>query len=414
MLPRWSFLQRLAVLALLALAACTPAGPQLIGNPQNPYPQSNPPKVGDIAHLPTGTPVTIDQLLDVAGDVRVVYFGETHDNPASHRMEATLLGGLEKRHPGQMALGLEMFSRSQQPILDRWVAGELSEKEFLRQAHWYEQWNMNFAYYRELLNLARERKIPVIALNAEKSLVKAIRGKPVVELSAEERAKIPALDLTDPYQRAQTLAILGDHSHDGFSAAGFVRAQTLWDETMAESIANYLASPQGTNRHLLVCAGGDHVRFGFGIPRRAFRRLPASYLLVGGQEINLPPDKQDRLMQVEVPEFPMVPYDFLAYLDYEDLPEKPVLIGIMFEPVKDGKGLLVKGVMPDSNGERAGLKKGDILLQMDGRVLKESFDLIYATQQKHPGDQTLFKVLRDDKQLDIKVDFRAGTSHHGG
>lgn len=414
MLPRFAFLQRLAVLALLALAACTPAGPQLIGNPQNPYPQSNPPKVGDIIHLPTGTPVTIDQLLNVAGDARVVYFGETHDNPASHRLETTLLDGLEKRHPGEMALGLEMFSRSQQPILDRWVAGELSEKEFLRQAHWYEQWNMNFAYYRQLLNLARKRKIPVIALNAEKSLVRDIRSKPVVELSAEERAKIPSLDLTDPYQRAQTLAILGDHSHGGFSPDGFVRAQTLWDETMAESIAHYLASPQGLNRHLLVCAGGDHVHYGFGIPRRAFRRLPVSYLLVGGQEINIPPDKQDRLMQVEVPEFPMVPYDFLAYMGYEDLPEKPVLIGIMFEPVKDGKGLLVKAVQPDSNGERAGLKKGDILLQMDGKPLKESFDLIYPTQQKHPGDQALFKVLRDGKQLDIKVDFRPGTSHHGG
>jgi uncharacterized iron-regulated protein len=408
------FLVPLAALGLLLLAACVPAGPQLIGDPQNPYPPAKPPKVGDIIHLPTGTPVTIDQLLDVAGDARVVYFGETHDNPASHRMEATLLDGLEKRRPGQMALGLEMFSRSQQPILDRWVAGELSEKEFLRQAHWYEQWNMNFAYYRELLNLAREQKIPVIALNAEKSLVRDIRSKPVVELSAEERSKIPALDLTDPYQRAQTLAILGDHSHDGFSAAGFLRAQTLWDETMAESIANYLASPQGTNRHLLICAGGDHVRFGFGIPRRAFRRLPASYLLVGGQEINLPPDKKDRLMQVEIPEFPMVPYDFLAYMDYEDLPERTVLIGIMFEPVKDGKGLLVKAVQPESNGERAGLKKGDILLQMDGMVLKESFDLIYAVHQKHPGDQGLFQVLRDGKQLDIRVDFRPGTSHHGG
>ncbi len=62
MLPRLSFLQRLAVLALLALAACTPVGPQLIGNPQNPYPPANPPRVGDIVHLPTGTPVTIDQL----------------------------------------------------------------------------------------------------------------------------------------------------------------------------------------------------------------------------------------------------------------------------------------------------------------------------------------------------------------
>jgi uncharacterized iron-regulated protein len=403
----------LAALGLLLLTACAPAGPQLIGNPQNPYPLASPPKIGDFVHLPTGIPVTLDQLLNVAADARIVYFGETHDNPASHHLEVKLLDGLERRHPGQMALGLEMFSRSQQPILDRWVAGKLNEKEFLKQAQWYEQWNMNFAYYRDLLDLARKQKIPVIALNAEKSLVKAIRSKPVAELSAEEQAKIPSLDLTDPYQRAQTLAILGDHSHGGFSPDGFVRAQTLWDETMAESVANYLASPQGKNHHLLVCAGGDHVHYGFGIPRRAFRRLPASYVLVGGQEIDIPPNKQDRMMNVEVPAFPMVPYDFLAYVKYEDLPEKPVLVGVMFEKVKGGEGLLVKGVLPDSNAERAGLKKGDILLQMDGEPLKEGFDLIYAVQQKHPGDQAQFRVQREDKQLDVKVEFQSGSPPHG-
>lgn len=411
--PRFSFPHQLAAVALLAMTACAPAGPRLIGDPQNPYPPAIPPKVGDIVHLPTGTPVTVEQLLDVAGDARVVYFGETHDNPASHRMEVTLLDGLAKRHPGNMALGLEMFNRSQQPVLDRWVAGELSEKEFLKQAHWYDGWKMNFAYYRDLLDLARKRKIPVIALNAEKSLVKAVRGKPVTELSAEEQAKIPPLDLTDPYQRAQTLAILGDHSHGGLSPGGFLRAQTLWDETMAESVANYLSSPEGKNHHLLVCAGGDHVHYGFGIPRRAFRRLPVSYVLVGGQEINIPPDKQDRMMDVEVPAFPMVPYDFQAYLNYEDLPEKPVLVGVMFEKVKDGEGLIIKGVLPDSNAERAGLKKGDTLLRMDGEPLKESFDLFYAVQQKHPGDQAQFRVLRDGKQLDVKVEFQAGPSHHG-
>ena len=82
---------------------------------------------------------------------------------------------------------MEMFSRSQQPVLDRWVAGELDEKSFLKASHWFDSWKMDFDYYRDLLLFARDRHIPIVALNAEKSLVQAIRNKPVEELSAEEK-----------------------------------------------------------------------------------------------------------------------------------------------------------------------------------------------------------------------------------
>ena len=403
----------LAALGLLLLAACAPAGPQLIGNPQNPYPLTSSPKVGEFVHLPTGIPVTFDQLLNVAADARIVYFGETHDNPASHHLEVELLDGLDRRHPGQMVLGLEMFSRTQQPVLDRWVAGELTEKEFLKQSHWFSHWNMNFAYYRDLLNLARERRIPVIALNAEKSLVRDITVKSPAQLTPEQQAQLPEMDFKDPYQRAQTLAILGDHSHGKLGAEGFLRAQTLWDETMAESVARYLDSPAGENRRLLVCAGGNHVRYGFGIPRRVFRRLPLSYTIIGGREIEIPKSKQDRLMDVQLPEFPMVPYDFLAYLEYADLPSPPVKLGVMFEAAKAGPGLVVKQVVPDSNAARAGLQDGDILLQLDGADLDSSFDLIYAIEQKHPGDAGHLRLRRQGKELELDLTFKAGSAHHG-
>ena len=396
----------------LLLGACAPAGPRPMGNPENPYPLSSPPQVGEIVHLPTGTLVSSDQLLAIAGDARIVYFGETHDNPASHRLETMLLKGLEDRHPGQMALGLEMFSRSQQPVLDRWIAGELSEKEFLKESRWFEEWRFDFGYYRELLNLARERHIPVIALNAEKSMVRAIRGKSLAELTPEEQAQLPELDLNDPYQRAQTLAILGDHSHGKLSPEGFIRAQTLWDETMAESIARYLASPQGEERYLLVCAGGNHIRYGFGIPRRVFRRLPTSHTLIGGREIVIPDEKKDRLMDVKLPTFPMLPYDFLAFSAYESLPQQGVRLGVMIEPAPDGRGLLVTLVQPGSNAEKAGIRKDDRLLAMDGEELGDNFDLVYAVQQKHAGDRGELQVDRAGATLQVEVEFQATPPGH--
>jgi hypothetical protein len=263
---------------------------------------------------------------------------------------------------------------------------------------------MDFAYYRELLNFVRDRHIPLIALNADRKLVNAVRSRPLDQLSTEERARIPRMDLDDPYLRGMITAIFGHNSHTGMHLDGFLRAQILRDETMAESVAAYLQSPAGAGKHLLVCAGGDHVIHGVGIPRRVFRRLPASYVLIGGEELNLGPDKQDRIMDVDIPEFPMVSFDFLAYLDYENLPESGgVRLGVMFETAMTGRGLTVKKVMPDSAAEQAGLQPGDLLLTFDGEPLVESPDLIYAVKKKQPGDHALLQIERQGQPRDVDV-----------
>lgn len=392
-------------LCLFVLTACGPAGKHVMGDPQNPYPQQSQPQIGQIVHLPTGTIVSAAQMFVLAGDARVVYFGEIHDNPASHRLELQILQALAEIHPNRQALGMEMFSRTQQPVLDRWVAGELSEKAFLKESRWFENWNMDFDYYRDLLNFARERRIPIIALNADKNAVGMVRGKTPDQASAEEQARLPKLDLNDPYQRGLAAAIFGDHRHKGMQLDSFVRVQTLWDETMAESAVRFLESPSGKGMHLLVIAGGNHVNYGFGIPRRVFRRLPTSYLSIGGREIQIPADKQDRLMNVTLPEFPMVPYDFMAFLAYEDLPKTGVHLGVIIEPIPAGNGLVIKNVGRGSNAERAGLQQGDRLLTLDGETLTDPFDLVYGLKQKQPGSRGTLRVGRQDKTFTIDILF---------
>jgi uncharacterized iron-regulated protein len=394
------------------MTACAPVGKKVMGDPQEPYPLTVPPRIGQIVHLPTGIPVNQAQMLAIAGDARIVYVGETHDNPASHRLELQVLWALAERYPGRVALGMEMFARSQQPFLDLWTAGKLDEKAFLKQSHWFDNWNMDFAYYRDLLNFARLRHITVIALDAEKSLVRAVRSKPPEQLTPAERAQLPLLDLSDPYERGLVTAIFGVHGHGGMLLDNFVLAQIVRDETMADSAARYLASPEGEGKHLLVIAGGDHVSNGFGIPRRVFRRHPASYTIIGGKEINIQPEKRDRLMNVDIPDLPMVPYDFQVYQAYEDLPETVVRLGVMIEAAPAGHGLVLKEVQPDSNAERAGLQQGDLLLSLDGESLTENFDLTYAVQQKHPGDRGVVQVERQGKTLKLEVVFLAAQKDH--
>jgi uncharacterized iron-regulated protein len=59
----------------------------------------------------------------------------------------------------------------------------------------------------------------------------------------------------------------------------FYTAQVVWDETMAEAVAETLTAP-GAPRRIVVLAGDMHVREGLGIPDRAARRGATPYRIV--------------------------------------------------------------------------------------------------------------------------------------
>lgn len=351
-----------------------------------PYPLSSAPQIGDIFHPATGTIVSQQEMLSNIIDNRIVYVGETHDNPASHRLQLDVFKAMVTKNPGNVALGMEMFTPAQQPTLDRWSSGELGEREFLRDVKWFSVWKGDFDLYRDLLLYARDNQVPVIGLNAEKKMVRTVGRKQLTDLTPEERAELPELDLTDPYHTAMVKAIYGDHVKSEGRLAGFQRVQALWDETMATSIVTYMRSPQGEDQQMLVLAGGNHIRHGFGIPRRVFKQLPVSYILVGSKEIEIPESRQDQLMNVNMPNFPMPAYDFITFTRYEELPNKKMKLGVQFEEIVDGNGLKVLAVVPESAAALAGLREGDILLEFDGDLLNESFDLVYAIHQKLEGD----------------------------
>lgn len=391
---------------LFALGGCLSTPPERavsLGDPEMPYPPERPPQVGDILHNPTGYFVSEQAMFDLAADARITYIGETHDNPASHRVQLRILEELSTRFPGQISLGMEMFTSSQQAVLDRWTAGELSEREFLKESAWYETWRMDFDYYRDILLLARDHGIAVIGLNAERGLVRQISRSPMDELPEDIRAELPEFGAPDPYHTALITAIFSGHNAGQGDMDGFLRVQTLWDEIMAENIANHLKLPENTQRRMVVLAGGNHISYGFGIPRRVVRRLPVSYLLIGTKEIEIPPDKQDRFMDVQKPAFPMRPYDLTVFTAYEDLGKQEVKLGIMLEAHE--RGVAVGGVIPDSAAQRAGLQQGDVLLQMDGEILEDSFDVIYLVKQKKAGDRSTLRIDRAGETIEIKVEF---------
>lgn len=129
-------------------------------------------------------------LAETAGRA-VVLLGERHDQAEDHRWQLQTLAALHSRRP-DMVLGFEAFPRSVQPVLDCWVAGDLTEAAFLEQVRWQEVWGFDPALYLPLFHFARMNRIPIQALNVERALVRRVGREGWDSVPEEERRGLSA------------------------------------------------------------------------------------------------------------------------------------------------------------------------------------------------------------------------------
>jgi serine protease Do len=72
--------------------------------------------------------------------------------------------------------------------------------------------------------------------------------------------------------------------------------------------------------------------------------------------------------------------------------------------IDDGSGALVSDVVPDGPGEKAGLQPGDVVVQYEGRKVKDSAHLRLMTSQTPPGTEVDLKIIRDGRGRSVKVE----------
>jgi len=385
----------------LLLARCASEGPLLpIGSP---YRDPSTLEAGQILHLATGRLLSEPELIDYLAAYRVVYLGESHDNVEAHAVELAVLAGLEKRAPGGVALGLEMLRRPDQASLDAYLRGAMDEKTFVQL--WERSWGpRTFPYYRDILNLAKEKRIPVLALNAGRDLSDAVAKSGIEGLDAADAKRLPQMNLEDPYEHTFLKAIFRAHRGGPRRMELFEQVQVLWEETMAQTAADYLAGSEGRQRRLLIFSGADHVCYGFGIPRRLFRRLPLAYSIVSAHAVDIPEGEVDELMDVDLPELPMRPADVYWAVSYRSLADRRVMLGVQIEPVAGG-GLRVLAVAPGSPAEDAGVQVGDVIVSTGGRPVESAFDLTYELDRYQPGEIHPLALIRGDRRLELDVSY---------
>ncbi len=84
-----------------------------------------------------------------------------------------------------------------------------------------------------------------------------------------------------------------------------------------------------------------------------------------------------------------------------------VTLGTMPDFTFTGPGVKVGGITPNSPAAAAGILKGDILLTMDGKPLKDLRGFTDLLRESEPGDVAEFTIRRGDQELKLQATLKA-------
>lgn len=351
-------------------------------------------------------PSSASAVLGAMAKREVVLLGEHHDEDDHHRWQLQALAALHAQRPN-MAIGFEMFPRRVQPVLDKWVAGELTVTQFLEQSDWSEVWNMPPELYLPLFQFARINRIPMLALNVDQKLNKAIIDKGWDAVPEGEREGVGRAAAPPEAYRDFLFDIFREHAamrgKDSTKAQKsdtafrhFVESQTTWDRAMAEVLARAASAAPAAGKPLVVgVMGSGHVRFGYGVAHQ----LRALGIKDIGTLLPLPADYDCREIRPGLADavFALPPAALAK-------PEPPRL-GVMLE--ENEGGVRIAQVVAGSLAERTGLKSGDRLVDVAGVAAKKVSPVISTIRQQPGGTWLPLTVRRGEDTLELVVKFPA-------
>lgn len=299
------------VLASFALAGCSS---EVVGTPGNPDPTPTPsdPAAGKTFASAAEAPaydgaafaamqvfdaeknVYLDEtaLVSALGEVKLVFFGEQHETAPVQELELWVLSRMTAKY-ADVALAMEHFQRDEQPVIDDYLAGAMSEADFEKKG---QVWNDYAKYWKPLVDHMKDKGRPVVGLNVPKealdTLYAAYPKKPLEAFNALGDSfkyagsiaprPIPAPD--DAF-KAYFAANFDPAAHSGMgmnakeSLAYFTDLAVIRDETMG-----YFAAEEAKKGgRVLTVAGDFHAQTGLATPDRAVRYLgqdAAAYRIV--------------------------------------------------------------------------------------------------------------------------------------
>ena len=309
----------------------------------------------------------------------VVLLGEQHDEGDNHRWQLQVLAALHAQRP-DMVIGFEMFPRGAQPVLDSWVAGNLTVTQLLDESQWESVWKLPAELYLPLFQFARINRIPMVALNIDQKLTRTIAEKGWDAVPAAEREGVGRAAEAPPAYRDFLFEIYGEHptphGKDGAKAqrtdsafGRFVESQTAWDRAMAEALARYAIPGKAGERPLVVgIMGSGHIRFGHGVPHQ-LRDLGVRNV---GTLLPVPFDFDCKELR------PGLADAVFALPQPPKAKPEPPRLGVRLE--ESAGAVRIADVTSGSLAETSGLKAGDQIVEVAGLPASRMLRVITAVR----------------------------------
>ncbi len=246
---------------------------------------------------PQGEALSLNALPQELLDADVILIGEWHTHSAIHRFQTDFLKARQNAD-SNIALSMEQFTREHQDTLNQYLNGEIGEQVLISKAA---AWPNYESDYRALVEFAKANNLDVIAANAPKPFVQCIgrKGLPYLEqLSSEQRDWVATeVNTGDSPYKDKFMASM-HHGTPEQTEKQFA-AQVTWDETMAESIVDYLAT--NPDKQVIHVAGKFHTEGGLGTAASISRRNPDLKVAIITPVEALSSDSSDYQLQVLSP-----------------------------------------------------------------------------------------------------------------
>jgi uncharacterized iron-regulated protein len=350
---------------------------------------------GKIMDTGAGLEIELPALARRSLDRDVFIIGEYHDSYGCHAFQKEFIEALAREHP-RLVVGFEFFNRDDDPALALYLGGKIDETELLRKTGWYARGAMNFAYTRLVLETVKRLGLKAVGLNVPRELISRVAKKGFASLGEAERGMFPGVDRTYPEHEYYVRRTFGEFAVQvPFWFQNVYAAQKCWDTVMAESMRQALARPESRGCKGVIIAGSAHVAYGLGIAWRYRLRgkgvkvmtlvpvtVAAKKSEAGEEENPMVKALAGQLQPAAV--FSRGLGDAVFAVAVE---EGPYFAEAGFSGKMNAAGFYeIDRVGKDTPAEKHGLRKGDVILAIDGAPVKSVEALRLILAQKNWDD----------------------------
>jgi uncharacterized iron-regulated protein len=379
------------------------------------------------------TDLSVEDFIKKTKDYRILMVGESHTYDANHQVQLSIIKKLVEA--GQsVCLALEMFTPAQNEALHDYTSGITNEDEFLKNIDYFNSWGHNYRYYKPIFDYAREKNIKMYGVNIEHNYASKIGRGGLKSLTKEEQKNVPTIDTTNIEHRFFfKVAMQGMDATASSQFRKIYAAQCLWDAAMGNGAIK--VAHENPESIVVLLAGSGHVVYNLGIGKIIKSRcnLPfasvvcvaipdtvkESLMMQVKKSIKMETEKTDQPNKAEksskkppmrmkhgignaTPNKIVIASlaDFLWGIPEEKYEKYPSFGFSVNE--KGEKGFEVKRVFPETIAEKQGIKRGDLIVSIDGNNFEKMAALKKYLHYKDWNDTIKFEILRKEEQIVIE------------